>query len=305
MTLPVCFVVGPTGVGKTASAVRLAQAINAEIICMDSMQVYQGMDIGTGKPTREQRRLVKHHLIDIILPNETFDVSRYQNLALQTVHAIRNVEKEIVFCGGTGLYMKSLLDGLCEGCPKDPDVRDALESEVNDNGLAVLYERLRQVDPDAAAHINPHDKKRIIRALEVYMLTGTPLSVFQKTGQHATPFDYMIIGLTMDRAHLYSRIDERVTQMFDAGLLDEYRTLIQRYGDHMPTACYAVGYKELQQYCDGRITLAEAKSLIQQNTRNYAKRQLTWFRADKRILWFDVETFSVDEIVQQIIAKIG
>jgi tRNA dimethylallyltransferase len=288
---PIILLSGPTAVGKTELAIELALHLGTEIINADSMQVYRYMDIGTAKPGREERDLVPHHLLDAADPDEPFDAARYAELARPVIAAIHSCGKIPLVVGGTGLYVKVLTRGICIGAPNDPEVREQLNRELVEQGLPRLHEELLRVDPDAGRRIHPHDRQRIIRALEVYRLTGSPLSALQS--QHR--FNHCVyrsakIFLYRERNVLYERINRRVLQMMDEGLLEEVRRLLEMgYGPELKSM-QSLGYKQMAAYLLGRCSLDSAISEIQRATRQYAKRQLTWFRGDPEFHWLHAES---------------
>jgi tRNA dimethylallyltransferase len=280
----IIFIVGPTAVGKTEVAVLLAERMRGEIISCDSMQVYREINIASNKPPKELLERVPHHMIGTISIAEEFDVAAFNRDALSKIDDIRRCNRVPVICGGSGLYMSVLLDGIFEEAACDAAVREALAQEADEKGEAFLYSKLKEADPPAAARIHPHDRRRIIRALEVFNVSKAPISQLQKKrrglwGQH----DIKIIALDRERAELYARIDERVESMFKEGLSDEIRALAKRRWSR--TAEKIIGVRELKGYFSGEYDLERAKSLIKLNTRRYAKRQLTWFRRDKRLCW--------------------
>lgn len=281
-------VVGPTATGKTEVGILLAETLGGEIISADCMAVYRGMDIGTAKPTLEQQRRVRFHLIDVCTPNEPFSVAQFQQLALEAIRQIRQRGALPIVVGGTGLYVKALLDGFhIPPAPAQEALRQQLWQEARKSGSAVLHARLQAVDPQAAARIHPNDAVRIIRALEVYHVTGRPISEWQQ--QHPPPEIGRArrFGLTMPREMLYTRINQRVEQMMAQGWLEEVRQLLEAgYSPELP-AMRSLGYAQLVQVIQGKLPLDTAVSLIQRETRRFAKRQLTWFRADRQIEWID------------------
>jgi len=283
-------VLGPTGVGKSEVAIDVALKIGAEIVNADSQQVYRHMDIGTGKPTEEQRKKVPHHLIDIVDPDQQFHAAMFRQKALESLHDIWSRRKKAVVCGGTGLYLKALTHGLFIGPGSSQEIRLRLDGEAKNDGLAALYERLRQVDPEAARSIHPNDHHRIIRALEVFELTGKQMTLWQREhGFRESPFDTLKIGLEREREELYSVINRRCQEMVASGLVAEVRGLAAKgYGLELGPM-QSVGYRHVGLYLSGTMTLAEALCLMQRDTRHLAKRQLTWFRADKEIRWFHPE----------------
>lgn len=298
----ILFLIGPTAVGKTETAVLFAKKINAEIISCDSMQIYKGMDIITSKPSRSLRRKARHHLIDALSLKEEYNVSNYRKDAIKIIRDIYSRGKVPLFVGGTGLYMAVLIDGIFEVKAQDNALRNKLFKQAQSKAKDYLYNRLSRVDPQAAAKIHPNDIKRIIRAIEVFKITGKPISALQKqrTGL-SKEYDVVIFGLNMDRDKLYQRIDGRVDKMFKQGLVSEAKKLFRQHLSK--TASSAIGIRELKGYFNGEYDLKEAKRLIQKNTRNYAKRQLTWFRKDKRIKWIEVKTNDKPESIARRIAR--
>jgi len=287
MAKRIVFLVGPTASGKSEVAVRLAARINAEIISCDSMQIYKGMDIITSKPSYALRKKVRHHLISVVLPTQDYDVARYRRDALKKVKEIIKKSRVPLFVGGTGFYMSILIDGIFKAKAADASVRSLLSKTAQEKGSAFLHNRLKAVDPQAAGRIHPNDTKRIIRALEVYEINGRPISQLQieRRGLGAE-YEVRIFCLQMDRESLYARIEARLEWMFRQGLLEEVRRLLKLRLSR--TVQYAIGIEECKEYLGGRTSLDEVKRLMKQKTRNYAKRQLTWFRKDKRIEWVDV-----------------
>jgi len=296
----VLVIVGPTAVGKTELTLRLAETLNGEIISADSMQVYRGMDIGTAKATKAERQRVPHHLIDIVEPGETFSAADYQRLAREAVAEITERGRLPVFSGGTGLYVKAAIDeyNFIE-VDNNYEVRESLKRQVREAGLEALYKRLQSIDPRVAQRLHPNDERRIVRALEVYETTGQTLSFWeQQKDISESVFDAVMIGLTRPRDELYARVNLRVEQMMLEGLVQEVQSLVDRELSFV--AQQALGYKELIPYLEGKCTLDEAKTLIKLQTRRYAKRQLTWFRADPRITWVTIE--NMDQAEQDILA---
>lgn len=296
----IIFLVGPTAVGKSEIAVRLAKKINAEIISCDSMQIYRGMEILTSQPSLALRRKIPHHLLGVLSASCQYDVWQYRKAALKKIAEIISRGKTPLFVGGTGLYTAALIDGIFKAKSEDKKARDRLYQLAESRGSDYLYRQLSKVDPYAALKIHPHDTKRIVRALEVFKTTGKPISQLQKERKAlSADYDLAIFGLDMDRQELYRRIDQRVEKMFKNGLIAQVRMLLKRKLSR--TASYAIGIRELKGYFDGLYDLEEAKRLMQRNSRNYAKRQLTWFRKDQRIKWVKV---SEDEKPQEAADKI-
>lgn len=297
------FLTGPTASGKTQVGVALAQMIGAEIISLDSMTVYRGMDIGTAKPTQAERDDVPHHLIDLVEPSADFSVAEYLAAAHTCAAEIRARGREVLFVGGTPLYLKALLRGLTSGPEADPELRQRLQAELDDSGPASLHTRLTAIDPDAAAKIHPHDARRIIRALEVYEVTGQPISAsqehFHAVRQATTK---RVFVLDWPRATLHERINARVDAMYAAGLIDEVRRLRKTTEGLGRTAAQAVGYREVQEYLDGRCDFSTAIERTKARTRQFARRQLIWFRALPECCWLAVsDLLDVRRVAQQII----
>jgi tRNA dimethylallyltransferase len=273
------FLAGPTACGKSDAALVLAEKIDAEILSMDSMSLYRGMDIGTAKPSPAQRALVPHHLIDLCEPHESFSVAHYLAAAKEAACDVIARGRAPLFVGGTGLYLRALLRGVFDGPHIPPEYRQQLEAELASGSTEQLYEQLAAVDPSAARRIHPNDAKRIFRALEVYRATGRPLSELQR--QEPLPAEngpLNVFWLSAPRPWLYDRIDRRVEQMFAAGLLDEVHSLLDRPLQLSHTARQALGYKEAIAHLEQGVPLSETIRLIQTRTRQFAKRQHTWFR---------------------------
>lgn len=284
---PIVAVVGPTSVGKTAFSLRLAVELNAEILCADSRQVYRYLDIGTGKPTAAERAVAAHHLLDVVDPDEGFDVADYCRLARAAISEIATRGRAVVVCGGSGLYIKALLRGLFPAPKADPILRRRL---LEEEGAVSLHRRLAGVDSEAAARIHPHDIVRTVRALEVYELTGRPISAWQK--EHAfmdSPYPACVLGLYREREALRAAISSRCAGMVAAGLLAEVRGLWERgYGAEL-APLRTLGYRHMGAHLRGECTLSEALAQMTADTRRYAKRQLTWFRHDPEVSWFHAD----------------
>lgn len=305
MKSPLICLVGPTAVGKTEIAIQLAQQLDAEIVSLDSRQIYREMDIGTAKPTPDQRRAIPHHLIDCVDVDQPFSVAEYQRLADVTIAEIWERSKRVMAVGGAGLYFRGIIDGLFDGPGADVEIRAKLQREADEHGNVALHERLRQCDPEAADRVHPNNLVRVIRALEVYELTGKPISALQQQWKMEEPrYSFRAFGLDMPREVLYRRIEDRVDLMVAAGLVEEVKGLLDRGYPRNCVAMQSFGYKELTDYVDGVRTLDEAIALLKQNTRRFAKRQLTWFRKDPRIEWIDISRFSsIDGIVDNLLAR--
>ena len=274
------FLSGPTASGKTRVGLALAAKINAEIIALDSMSLYRHMDIGTAKPNAEDQRTIPHHLIDVLDPSQQSSISQYLEMAKEAVQDIRGRGKEVLFVGGTPLYLKALLRGLSEGPAPDPEYRQALEEEAAKVGNAAMHARLQMIDPLAAARIHQNDTRRMIRALEVHHATGQPMSHYQfEFEDHPNPADCKAFWLSWERGVLHDRINARVEAMFAAGLVDEVRNLLEHHGPLSTTALQAVGYQEIIDHLQGRQELEAAKDRVKARTRQFAKRQCTWFRS--------------------------
>ena len=295
---------GPTAVGKTEIAIQLAQRLNAEIVSVDSRQIYRQMDIGTAKPTPEEQRAARHHLIDCVDISQPFSVADYQSLADTAIADIQNRDKRVLLVGGAGLYFRAIVDGLFEGPGADPALRKRLEGEAAQFGVDALHKRLQTCDPESADRIHPNNVVRVIRALEVYELTGTPMSELQQQWHpEKQRYSFIAFGLTMPRALLYQRIEQRVDVMLANGLIAEVESLLAAGYARDSVALQSFGYRELIAYLDGNCTYQEAISQLKQNTRRFAKRQLTWFRKDTRIEWMDRE--STPDIVENILGKVA
>ena len=297
---------GATAVGKTAIGLALAKALDAEVLSLDSMAVYRGMDIGTAKPTPEQQAFVPHHLIDLIGPSEEFSVAQYLELAQKCVAEIRSRGKQPLFVGGTPLYLKCLLRGLFEGPPADWELRRAIQAELEEFGAAVLHERLTQVDPLAASTIHPNDTRRLVRALEVYRATGEPISHQQMEFEDARPAEQCrVFVLRRDRDEQHRRIETRVEAMIDEGLVGEVQRLVDGEGELGRTASQAVGYREVLEHLEGQYGEAEMVERIKAHTRRFAKRQGTWFRSLSECRFIDLAGDETPDSVATQIAEAG
>jgi tRNA dimethylallyltransferase len=296
---PLVVVVGPPAVGKTALAIDLARRFDGEIVSADSRQVYRGMDIGTAKPTREEQSLVPHHLIDIVAPDEPYTLAQFQADAYAAIDGILAHGKLPLLVGGTGLYVRSVVEGL--RIPRVPP-NEELRAQLAAQDRLALYERLRELDPDAAARIDPRNVRRTIRALEVCLSTGERFSELGRASP--APYRIMQIGLTMSRADLYTRIDARVDHMMTDGLVAEVESLVKRgYNRNLPSMS-GLGYREIGAYLRGEVSLDEAVANIKRSTRDFVRRQYTWFRLkDERIRWF--EGTLVDQVVELVAEQRG
>ena len=295
-------IAGPTASGKTALAVELAKELNGEVVSCDSMQVYKRMDIGTAKPTAEEMQGIPHHMLDVAQAWEDFSVSRYCNQASPIVDDIIAQGKTAIIAGGTGLYMDSLIRGNSFAPCPSTGVREALEARAEAEGIQPLLEELAQVDPESAGRLHPSDRKRIIRALEVYRETGITITEHNRRTREVPPkYRPVWLGLDFsDRAALYRRIDRRVERMLEAGLLDEIRSLLESGIPETCTAMQAIGYKEFLPVLRGERRLCDAAAEVCQSSRRYAKRQLTWFRRNPDMHWIAREEDGApDEIIRQ------
>lgn len=297
----VAVVIGPTASGKTDLSIYLAKKLNGEVISGDSMQIYRGLSIGTAKATKEEMAGVPHHLIDIKNPDESFSAAEFQLLAREKIADINARGKLPIICGGTGLYIQSVLyDYEFGDDAADASVRKQIEEEAERLGPEAIHDQLKAVDPETAAAFHPNNVRRTIRALEIYRLTGEPASKRKRLDAPDEKYDAAIVGITLDRPVLYDRINRRVDAMIESGLLDEAKWLYSMKLDLAP-AVQAIGYKELFPYLRGEQTLQEAADLLKQNSRRYAKRQLTWFRNKMELDWFDLTIEDErDEKKQQI-----
>lgn len=283
---PLIVVVGPTAVGKSAFALDIAEQLGGEIVAADSRQIYRGMDIGTAKPTAAEQARVPHHVIDMVDPDGEYTLAHFQADATAALADVHRRGKLPLLVGGTGLYVRAVVDGLViPPVAPDPTLRADLERFVASEGAVALHTRLRQVDPVAAARIHPNNVRRVVRALEVYQLTGKPFS--QQQCANLSPYDVLTIGLTTERAELYRRIDARVDAQIAAGLVEENRRLAERgYSIDLPSMT-GLGYRQIQLFLQGRLSLEEACQLLKYETHRFARQQYTWFRlGDPRIRWF-------------------
>jgi tRNA dimethylallyltransferase len=286
----VAVIVGPTGVGKSALAVAIAEHLRGEIVNADSRQLYIGMDIGTAKPTAEQRARVPHHLLDVCAPDQPLDVAKFAALGRRAIEDIAARCRPVIVCGGSGLYLKVLLRGVFLGPAASPELRRELLKQSAQHGPQYLHQRLRAVDPQSAQRIAPRDVVRVVRALEVFYLTGTPLSVYhQHHGFSQARYETLMLGLTMERERLYARIDRRFDAALASGFLDEVRALLAQGYDFGRPPLSTIGYRHLAAYLRGEMALEQAVALAKRDTRRFAKRQLTWFRRDGQIRWMTPE----------------
>lgn len=287
----VLILVGPTAVGKTAFSIACAKEFDGEILSADSMQIYRGMDVGTAKITPEEMQGVPHYGLDLVNPDEAFTVVEFQKYADRVIRDIWSRGKLPVVAGGTMFYVKALTDHLdFTEAQGDTAFRDEMQAFADREGAEALYAKLREIDPASAERLHANDVKRVIRALEVYHHTGKPMSEAYKEAPPEPKYDVVMAGLNIeDRARLYDRINRRVDIMMEQGLLDEVRSLLEKGYHRDLQSMQAIGYKEILDHFDGRLTLDEAVDAIKQGSRRYAKRQLSWWRREERIIWFDPE----------------
>lgn len=296
--IPILILTGPTAVGKTDLSIELSKVLGGEIISADSMQIYRKMDIGSAKISQEEMDSVVHHMIDVVDPDEDFSVADFHDMASQIISDIHKRGKLAIVTGGTGLYLNSLVyDMDFGGTNSDPSIRKDLEEILNDKGKDYLYRLLQDLSPEAAKRIHPNNTKRVIRAIEVYK-TGGEMGDFSNDLKYNPKFDAKIIVLNRDRSILYDRINQRVDMMFDMGLLDEVKGLHQMGYTSQMQSMKGIGYKEVLEYFDGKMTLEESIDILKQGTRRYAKRQITWFKRYENALWLDLD--KVTELDDQI-----
>jgi tRNA dimethylallyltransferase len=302
---PLIVITGPTATGKSEVGVLVAEQVGGEIISADSMLLYRRMDIGTAKPTLMERRGIPHHMIDITEPDQEYSAALYQKEARRLITEILLRGNLPILVGGTGLYIKAVIDPYEFGATGSaPALRERLLMEAEQDGYDRLHRRLSEVDPEAAAKLHPRDTRRVIRALEVYYLTGRPASSYMKRNQYHLPlYRLFMFGLHMDRASLYRRIEQRVDAMIAAGLVEEVRRLLESGYSKELNAMRSLGYKEIAACLTGEISLEEAVALLKRNTRRFAKRQLTWFRRDGRIRWLNVDEFGSLKALAKEITK--
>lgn len=304
----VIVIVGPTCSGKTSLSLKLAGLIPSEIISADSRQIYKNLDIGTAKPSKEQLQKVPHHLIDFLNPSENYDVSKFENDAKGIIEQIHKKIKTPIVVGGSGLYIKALIDGIFDTAEKDEDYRKELLQKRKEHGNEFLYEELKKVDPVSAVKMLPQNWKRVMRALEVFHTTGEPIWKHhqKQSTTKERKYSFLQFGLNWDRKILYDNIDKRVDWMIENGLIEEVKNILNKGYDKNLNSLNTVGYKEIIQHLDGEISLERAIELIKRNSRHYAKRQLTWFRKDKRIRWIDIlDLKELDGIAEIIISTLN
>ncbi|MFH2063949.1 MAG: tRNA (adenosine(37)-N6)-dimethylallyltransferase MiaA [Pseudomonadota bacterium] len=295
----IVIICGPTGIGKTAAAIELARIFSGEIISADSMQVYREMDIGTAKPTRTEQESVPHHMINLVNPDEPFDAAVFAAMADSVITSLVQQGRLPFVVGGTGLYIKALIHGLSRARPADANVLSRLKQEAKQSGPEALHQRLEKCDPEAAKKIHPHDAFRIIRALEIFEATGNPITSFHEKHQFAdTKYQTLKICLSAEREELYSRINQRVDIMLEQGLLAEVEQLLRKGYTADLKSMQSLGYRHMTEFLSGKTPWEETVHNMKQDTRRYAKRQLTWFKADPEIKWFTKD--QIDDIRGEI-----
>lgn len=307
----IVIIVGPTAVGKTDIAIATAKALNGEIISADSAQVYKYMDIGTAKISQDEMQGIKHHMIDVVTPAQSFSVANFRDNADKYIHEITAKGKLPIIAGGTGLYINALINNLdFTKSVGDEDFRERMQEIADNKGNEYLYEMLKGVDIESYQRLHANDVRRVIRALEVYEFTGKTISYFQEESKKIPPrYNCAYIGLTMDRQKIYERIEQRVDTMIEKGLIEEVRKLLNMGYNRDLVSMQALGYKEIVRYLEGEISLEESLSILKRDSRHYAKRQLTWFRRDERIKWFNIDEYQdreplVKNIINYIAGKI-
>ena len=303
---PIVVIVGPTAVGKSRVAIEVAKVFETEVLTADSRQVYRGMDIGTDKPAREERQTVPHRLIDLVNPDESFNAGLYRRHALDEIERLYRDRRLPLVVGGTGLYVRILLKGLCGAPPTDPIMREALQQEAKDHGYDRLYARLVAVDPVAAARLHPRDESKVIRALEVYQLSGRRMSEFQQEhGFDERPFSALIIGLNRDRDLLYRCIEERIDWQLAHGLIEETTQLLAQGYRRDSAAMKGLGYRQVAEYLAGQYDAAEMVRRFKRDTRHFSKRQMTWFRKEPGIQWLMIkESESAQHTAGRVLSQV-
>ncbi|NSL51102.1 tRNA (adenosine(37)-N6)-dimethylallyltransferase MiaA [Calidifontibacillus erzurumensis] len=297
MKKKVIAIIGPTAVGKTKASIEIALALDGEIISGDSMQIYRGMNIGTAKVTEDEMQGIPHHLIDIKDPWEEFSAAEFKELATHCIEEITNRGKVPIIVGGTGLYIQAVLSGYhFSKAASNQEYRVFLEKRIEEEGIEKVYNELLTIDPESIKRIHPNNVRRVIRALEIYHETGLTMTEYLKKQEQEAPYDDLIIGLTMERDLLYDRINKRVDQMVQQGLIEEVRALYEA-GIRDCQSVQAIGYKELYDYFEGKVSKEEAIELLKRNSRRYAKRQLTWFRNKMDVNWVDMSLAVQNETI--------
>ena len=304
---PVVAIVGPTAIGKSRIGIEVAKILNTEILTADSRQVYRGMDIGTDKPSLAEQQNIPHRLIDLVDPDQSFNAGDFRRHAIQDIARLHRLGLLPLVIGGTGLYIRALLRGLCPGPPADWLIRSELAQEAKIQGPAFLYEKLQEVDPELAQRLHPNDQPKIQRALEVFRILGTPLSVIQR--QHRfdeMPYPYLLIGLTMERQTLYQRIETRVDWEIHKGLVEETQSLMNQGFPRELGSMKGLGYRQFSGFLAGDYSYEEAVRLLKRDTRHFAKRQMTWFQKESEIQWMTVEESDIpDRAAAKIVEHIN
>ena len=293
-------IAGPTGVGKTDLSIKLAKLLDADIISADSAQIYKGMNIGTAKITAEEMQGVKHYMLDVVEPIKKYSVGDYQTAVDNILNEKEKENKNIILTGGTGLYIGSITEGLSDLPAGDPILREELLKLDNEE----LYKKLMELDPQAAQDIHINNRRRVERAVEVCLLTGDKFSVLSKKNIKNNNYNFLKVALERDREHLYERINLRVDIMLEKGLEQEVRDLYEKYGENL-RKINIIGYTELMEYFNGKVTYEEAVENIKRNSRRYAKRQFTWFKNDPTYVWFDLDKLSEEEIINSIMSELN
>ena len=293
----VIVIVGPTASGKTATSIKVAQKLNGEIVSADSMQIYKDMNIGTAKPTVEEQEGIKHYMIDVVYPNEEFNVAKYKEMAECAIEEILSKGKLPIIVGGTGLYINTLVDAIeFLDIGEDLNYRNEMIKRAQIEGNDIIHDELKKIDKESAAIIDKNNVRRVIRALEIYRLTGKTKSDLDKESRKEPKYDYKMYGIDLDREELYDRIEKRVDIMIKDGLIDEVKNLVQKY-KISKTAIQGLGYKEVIEFLNDEISYEDMVEKLKMETRRYAKRQLTWFRRDKRISWYNINDIA-EKIIQ-------
>jgi tRNA dimethylallyltransferase len=303
---PVVVIVGPTAVGKSRVAIEVAKAFETEVLTADSRQVYRGMDVGTDKPSTQERQAIPHRLIDLVDPDEQFNAGLYRRQAVDEIERLYRDCRLPFVVGGTGLYVRTLLKGLCDAPQAEPIVRAALRQEAKDQGYDRLYARLVDVDPVAAARLHPRDESKVIRALEVYQLSGRRMSEFQeKHGFAERPYSALVVGLNRDRDALYRRIEERIDWQLAHGLIEETQQLLAQGNQRNSAAMKGLGYRQVAGHLAGEYDAAEMVRRFKRDTRHFSKRQMTWFRKEPGIQWLTIgESESVQHTAARVIGQV-
>ncbi len=303
--LPVIVLVGPTASGKTGVAIELAQRIAAEIISADSRQIYQKMTVGTAKPTPEELAAAVHHFVDILPLQAEYSAGAFSREAREVIQSLRKSGKNVIVAGGSGMYVSALLDGFFEPIAQDKKIQAEFKKLAEEKGAAWIYDKLKQVDPTRASELSPNDVHRVVRALEVYHATGQTISSFRAQPRISAEFPFKIFGLKRRRAELYARIEQRVDEMIEAGLEKEVKTILEDGCPPETNALQSVGYREMMQYFAGDLSFEQAVDKIKQHTRNFAKRQMTWFGKDARTEWIELDDVSAPAAAELIMQKMG